>query len=105
MRFISNKYFDVGSEVASAFGCAGHVVLHYVSGFYVYEPDEVAVIGTSEGGTVLLLLTNGQLIMHNTATDTLLAQQVPFEKFIGGPSDGNELLAVWNEWKQKEARV
>jgi hypothetical protein len=108
VRFVSTERyrdFDAQGEVDKALGNVGQVVLHYTAGFYVYEVDEVAVIGTSGGGTILVLLTNGQLVMHNTATDTLLSQQVPFEKFIGGPSDGGELLAVWNEWKQKESQA
>jgi hypothetical protein len=107
MRFVSvTDYDDVVVErdyVVDALARPDTVVLHFETGFQVYEGGGLVTVGTTPAGVLLLLETNGAMHIVNCQTDRLLSEKVPLDRFLDGPSDVLEFRAVWNEWRQRQA--
>lgn len=108
MRFVSISDYNHDSRAASAVDdiLAGddHVVMTYVEGFYLCPVVDLVTIATTPTGTLILLDKTGIMTTFNTTAADCRAQRVPLEMFFQGPSDGNEIFALWNEFKHRRDR-
>lgn len=107
---MSSNEYDLGfSEVRDFVNDAltrdDVVVLQYVDGFHVCRVDELVCIATTPNGHLILLEKNGAMTTFNTGTDQMRSQRVPLDMFVAGPNDASEVVAVWNEFKQKRDKA
>lgn len=105
MKFVSihdyDKYPKITGVVDEILAGDDHVVMTYVEGFYMAPLVDLVAIATTPTGTLILLEKTGTITTFNTSAPDCRAQRVPIDMFFEGPNDGNELVALWNEYKQR----